>query len=171
MNHTHDENVGKPIEYFKFFSLVAGLILASFLIGIFDEEGQVITETWMRYFMGLFFITFAAFKIVNIDDFVNSFKLYDLGAKRFVGYGYIYPFIEFMLGVMYLCYALPEVAHGITIAVSFFSLLGVTQVLFLNKKVRCACLGNIIKLEVSVITFLENFGMGIMAMFMLLYFS
>ena len=56
----------------------------------------------MLDFMGLFYIIFSFFKILDIKGFSTSFKMYDPLAKKITIYGYIYPFIEILLGLMFL---------------------------------------------------------------------
>ena len=57
---------------------------------------------WMMDFMGIFFVTFGLFKLYDLKGFVESFKTYDILAKRFIAFGYAFPSIEIVLGVMYL---------------------------------------------------------------------
>ena len=56
----------------------------------------------MLDFMGLFFIVFSFFKMLDLKGFPVSFKMYDPLAKAIPIYGFLYPFIETVLGVMFL---------------------------------------------------------------------
>ncbi len=44
-------------------------------------------------FMGLFFIVFSFFKILDLEGFPNSFRMYDPLAKILPVYAWVYPFI------------------------------------------------------------------------------
>ena len=56
----------------------------------------------MLDFMGLFYIVFSFFKMLDLKGFPESFRMYDPLAKRLPIYGRIYPFIETGLGLMLL---------------------------------------------------------------------
>ena len=56
----------------------------------------------MLQFMGIVFLLLSILKLINIKGFANMFVQYDLIAKKSKIYAYIYPFIEFFLGLMYL---------------------------------------------------------------------
>ena len=56
----------------------------------------------MLDFMGLFYIVFSFFKMLDLKGFPKSFSMYDPLAKRLPIYGWIYPFIETGLGLMLL---------------------------------------------------------------------
>ena len=49
-------------------------------------------------FMGLFYIVFSFFKMLDLKNFPTSFSMYDPLSKKIPFYGWIYPFIETALG-------------------------------------------------------------------------
>ena len=50
-----------------------------------------------------YFLLFLVFlKFLTLKDFSLSFRMYDPLAKQAKIYGYIYPFIEILLGIMFL---------------------------------------------------------------------
>lgn len=56
----------------------------------------------MMYLMGVWFLSFGVLKLVDLPSFARSFAQYDLIAMRWHNYGYIYPFIEIVLGLIYI---------------------------------------------------------------------
>lgn len=154
------------VEYLKFAAVIAGIFLVSWhLQGKFGEVG---TESWMRYFMGTFFVVFAAFKLIGYRMFVEMFAGYDIIAKNFKPYGYLYPFIELGLGVLYLANLIPGTRDVITLAVMVVGSIGVFQEIYHRRSgIHCACLGNIIKLPLSTVSLVEDIGMAAMAAIML----
>jgi copper chaperone CopZ len=129
-------------------------------------------ENWdstnaMLDFMGLFFIIFSFFKILDINGFSISFRMYDPLAKKVPLYGIIYPFIEILLGVMFLTRIEVELAIILTIIVLGITTIGVTQTLLSKKSISCACLGTTLKLPMTEATFIENALMIIMAFILL----
>ena len=121
----------------------------------------------MLDFMGLFYIIFSFFKILDIKGFSTSFKMYDPLAKKITTYGYIYPFIEILLGLMFLARIEVNLALLITIIILGITSIGVTQTLLNKRKINCACLGTTLKLPMTEATFIENAIMIIMAIVLL----
>lgn len=117
----------------------------------------------MLDFMGLFYIIFSFFKILDIKGFSISFRMYDPLAKKVPLYGIIYPFIEILLGIMFLTRIEVEFAIILTIIVLGITTIGVTQALLNKKLISCACLGTTLKLPMTEATFIENALMIIMA--------
>jgi hypothetical protein len=94
--------------------------------------------------------------------------MYDLLAKRIPQYGYIYPFIELVLGIGYLLDGNNTLLNGITFVVMAFSTLGVVIAVSNRQKIRCACLGAVFNLPMSTVTIVEDVLMAAMALWMLL---
>jgi len=118
---------------------------------------------WMNQFMAGFFLVFSAFKLLDIYGFAEGYATYDLLARRWYGYGYIYPFLELSLGILYLKELLPITTQILTIVIMGFSSLGVINSLLKNQKIKCACLGTIINVPLSSITLIEDLTMVILA--------
>ena len=122
----------------------------------------------MLDFMGLFYIIFSFFKILDIKGFSKSFKMYDPLAKKITIYGYIYPFIEILLGLMFLTRIEVNIALLITIIILGITSVGVTKTLLNKRTINCACLGTTLKLPMTEATFIENAIMIIMAIILLI---
>ncbi|OUR90824.1 heavy metal transporter [Flavobacteriales bacterium 34_180_T64] len=123
---------------------------------------------FMLDFMGLFYIVFSFFKMLDLKGFPESFKMYDPFAKRIPLYGWIYPFIETALGLMFLIRFEVNIALIVTLVVLGITTVGVTKTLLDKKSIQCACLGTALKLPMTEATFIENTIMIIMAVLMLL---
>ena len=121
----------------------------------------------MLDFMGLFYIVFSFFKMLDLKGFPESFRMYDPLAKRLPIYGWIYPFIETGLGLMLLMRFEIKIALIITLIVLGVTTIGVTKALLDKKSIRCACLGTALKLPMTEATFIENIIMIAMAISML----
>lgn len=122
----------------------------------------------MLDFMGLFFIVFSFFKMLDLKGFPASFQMYDPLAKRIPAYGWLYPFIETALGMMFLMRFEIEIALIITLVILGITTFGVTKTLLDKKSIQCACLGTALKLPMTEATFIENAIMIVMAIWMLL---
>ena len=124
-------------------------------------------DEFMLDFMGLFFIVFSFFKMLDLNGFAQSFKMYDPLAKRLPIYGWIYPFIETALGIMFLMRFQVNIALIMTLVVLGITTVGVTKTLLDKKSIRCACLGTALKLPMTEATLIENTIMIAMAAVML----
>ena len=127
-------------------------------------------ENWdeaMLDFMGLFFIVFSFFKMLDIKGFSTSFAMYDPLAKMTSVYGWVYPFLETALGLMFLMRFEIDIALIATLILLGITAIGVTKTLLDKKSISCACLGTALKLPMTEATFIENAIMMIMAIFML----
>jgi hypothetical protein len=123
---------------------------------------------WMMNFMAGFFLVFSFFKLLNIKAFASSYAMYDLLAQRLPSYGFVYPFIELMLGLAYLLRWQPATTNTMTFVVMAFSSLGVIRAVLNKQKIRCACLGSVFNLPMSTITIIEDLTMAGMAAWMLI---
>ena len=123
---------------------------------------------WMRHFMSGFFLIFSFFKILNLRGFNESYKMYDIIAKKFPNWGYIYAFIELLLGIALLLNFRPVITHSICILIMSLSIIGVLKTVFEKKEIKCACLGDIFNLPMSTITIIEDGLMIAMSITMLL---
>ena len=121
----------------------------------------------MPFLMGLFFITFSFFKVIHLTKFVASFKRYDLFARHLPFYAWLYPFIEIILGVLFLSNTWLMEASMITIIVLTATNIGVAQRLRQGAVIECACLGVVFGLPLSNVTLLENTVMIIMGVMQL----
>ena len=122
---------------------------------------------FMLDFMGLFYIVFAFFKMLDLKGFPESFKMYDPLAKRLPIYGWMYPFMETALGLMFLMRFEVNIALIMTLVVLGITTIGVTKTLIDKKSIRCACLGTALKLPMTEATLIENSIMIAMAALML----
>lgn len=122
---------------------------------------------FMQFFMAGFFLAFSFFKMLDLSGFADSYSSYDVLAKRWRGYGFIYPFIELALGIAYLIDFNPFITNITTILVMGFSTIGVLQSVLNKRKIRCACLGAVFNLPMSTVTIIEDLLMVFMAIAML----
>ncbi|MEM7379797.1 MAG: heavy-metal-associated domain-containing protein [Bacteroidota bacterium] len=135
------------------------LFSASFLLNYKDWN----TAEAMLDFMGLFYIVFSFFKLLDLKGFPESFRMYDPLAKALPVYGWLYPFLELALGLMFLMRFQLSIALVATIVILGITTIGVTKTLLDKKSIRCACLGTALKLPMTEATFIENAIMLIMA--------
>lgn len=123
---------------------------------------------FMNHVMAGFFLGFSLFKFLDLKAFSESFSSYDPLAQRNSNYGFIYPFIEFTLGIMYLNHYALFTANMITIIILTITTGGVVKRLQSKSTFQCACLGTAFSLPLSYVTVFENIVMILMAFYGLL---
>ena len=159
------ENSKSKLQQLKpLFLIIFYIAVASFLLNYDDFR----SNEFMSDFMGLFFIVFSFFKLLDLKGFPGSFAMYDPLAKRFSFYGWVYPFIETALGIMFLMRIELKIALIITLIILSITTIGVTNTLLNKRKIKCACLGTALNLPMTEATFIENAIMLVMALLMLI---
>ena len=145
------EPTKSKLEQLKPLFLILGYITVATILLNYQRESW---DEAMLDFMGMFYIVFSFFKMLDLKGFPESFRMYDPLAKVLPIYGWLYPFLETALGLMFL------MRFEITT-------IGVTKTLLDKKSIQCACLGTALKLPMTEATFIENAIMIIMAVAML----
>ncbi|GAA3603029.1 cation transporter [Flavivirga amylovorans] len=151
-------------QLFPLFLIFGYITIASILINYRPWNGT----GFMLDFMGLFYIVFSFFKLLDLKGFPESFEMYDPLAKVMPVYSWVYPFIELALGIMFLMRIQIPIALIITLAILGITTIGVTKTLLNKKTISCACLGTALKLPMTKATFIENSIMIVMAIIMLI---
>ena len=136
------------------------LLLGTFLVGVVAlaevRAGHFAWERAMGNFMGAFFLAFSFFKLLDLRGFADTYRTYDVVARRVPAYGYVYPFIELLLGVAYVTRFAPPATNVVTLVIMAVSSIGVIQSLLDKRKIRCACLGTVFNLPMSTVTLVED---------------
>lgn len=154
-------------ETYKPILLIFGLITTVTLsIQINNHEFHFME--WMRHFMTGFFLVFSFFKLLNLSAFAESYAMYDVVAKKFKAWGYLYAFIELGLGFAYLLDFYPIITNSITFLVMSVSIVGVLSSVLNKRKIQCACLGAVFNLPMSTVTIIEDGLMIAMSLLMLI---
>lgn len=161
--HIHPEE--SPREYIKFAGVLIAILIVS--IGITTMRGWG-GNRFANDFMATFFITFAAFKFIDIELFAITYRTYDLIAQKFRPWAYMFPFIEAFLGLAYLISTDAWQINILTMLVTGTAGYGVYKALRQKSDFHCACLGRFIKLPLTKVSLVENLAMFVMAAIMLI---
>jgi copper chaperone CopZ len=123
----------------------------------------------MNIFMAGFFLTFSFFKMLDLKGFADSYRMYDIVAKKITAWGYVYAFIELGLGIAYATHFEPMLTNILTLIVMSISIVGVLQSVFNKRKIQCACLGAVFNLPMSTVTIIEDALMILMSGVMIIW--
>jgi hypothetical protein len=165
MDHSRHTEQTTAKDYFLFAAVLLGIFISSLiLVKIFTAFSLT---NFLRIFMGVFFLVFSIFKLLDLKGFVEAYIGYDVIAKRFKSYAYIYPFLELILALGYFLDL--SVTNYFTVLLMAVSSIGVFKELMRGSKIKCACLGAFIKLPLTTISLTEDVVMGLMALGMIIF--
>ncbi|MDY0905261.1 heavy-metal-associated domain-containing protein [Pedobacter sp. CFBP9032] len=156
------------VETYKPILLIFGYVIAISVITSW-QDNTIDFMVFMRIFMAGFFLTFSFFKMLNLKAFAESYAMYDIVAKKFNLWGYIYAFIELGLGLSFALNLSPVIVNWVTLVVMTVSILGVLESVINKKKIQCACLGAVFNLPMSTVTIVEDAIMIAMSAAMLVF--
>lgn len=166
----HNESAEQAKNWFSTYKpilLIFGYITTVAIISATHQN----TFHWMQamnIFMAGFFLTFSFFKMLDLNGFADSYRMYDIVAKKIKVWAYIYAFIELGLGIAYATNFQPLLTNFVTLIVMSVSIIGVLQSIFNKRKIQCACLGAVFNLPMSTVTIIEDLLMITMSGMMLI---
>lgn len=164
----HQEGKGLGGTTWKSYQPLAVILsLIVLCAAIVSLESQRPLYSFLLATMTGFFLVFAGFKLIDLKGFAQGYSTYDLLAQRWFGYGYIYPFIELGFGLLMLAGYHPDWLLWSEAGLMSFSGLGVALKLAKRERFTCACLGTFLKVPLTYVTLLENFGMAAIALLLL----
>lgn len=157
-------------DSYKPLLIIIGLIiLVSVTITLKDPQFNSFgVQKFISYFMIGFFLVFGTFKLIDLKGFAQGYSTYDLLAKRVFAYGYFYPFMELAFGLGMVLFSQSKLILFLEFIVMSFSGLGVAIKIAKKEKFRCVCLGTFLKFQLTKVTLIEDFGMAILALILLL---
>lgn len=108
-------------------------------------------------------------KLQDIEAFATMFLGYDLLARRWLPYAYIYPFAEALAGVLMLAHALDWLSIPVALFIGTIGAISVVYAVYVQKRdIKCACVGGNSRVPLGFVSFTENMIMVGMALWMLI---
>ena len=107
-------------------------------------------------------------KLQDVESFSTMFLNYDLLAKRWVRYGYLYPYGEALAGISMLSGALIWVSAPIALFIGTIGAVSVFKAVYLDKReLKCACVGGASNVPLGFVSLTENIMMIVMGTWMI----
>jgi copper chaperone CopZ len=158
IHHETAHMIDPEKSWFKTYQPV--ILLFAYITGITlvieANNGGFEPMRWMSHFMAGFFLTFCFFKLLNLKAFAESYAMYDIIAKRWMAWGYVYATFELALGIAFLTYFEPLITNIATFFLMSVSIVGVIQSVMSKRRIKCACLGAVFDLPMSTVTIIED---------------
>jgi hypothetical protein len=169
--HYEDKGLGQLTwrSYTPLFGIIGLILLTALTLAFRDfQQGRFSVASTISYFMIGVFVVFAGFKLLDLKGFAEGYSTYDLLAQRWLGYGYLYPFIELFFAMTMILNIAPRPMLWAELIVMSFSGIGVAIKVAKREQFQCACLGTFLKVPLTNITLIEDFGMAALAALILL---
>ncbi len=130
--------------------------------------GTLLTWQTLGWFVSLSMILLGLQKLKDIESFSTMFLNYDLLAKRWVRYGYIYPFIETGAGILMTAMVATWLSAPLALLIGTIGAVSVFKAVYIDKReLKCACVGGDSNVPLGFVSLTENLGMVAMSIVML----
>lgn len=127
-----------------------------------------ITAMVLPNFIAVAMCVLAMLKLQDVEKFSTMFLNYDLLARRWVPYGYIYPFAELGAGVLMLAGALTWLSAPVALFIGGVGAVSVFKAVYVDRRqLKCACVGGSTNVPLGFVSLTENLMMIAMAVWML----
>jgi glutaredoxin len=147
------------------FATAAALTLAA----SFATSGNPFTIRAGEWFIAFSMMILAMLKLQDLDKFATMFLGYDLLARRWVPYGYIYPFLEWGAGALMAARALDWLSIPVAAFIGSVGAVSVFYAVYVQRRdIKCACVGGSSRVPLGFVSLTENVAMVAMAGWMLL---
>ena len=146
-----------------------GMTLLMALAASFAVYGTPFTLRAGEWFIAFSMAILALLKLQNVESFATMFLNYDLLAKRWVPYSYIYPFAEGLAGILMIAGALTWLSVPIALVIGSIGAVSVFKAVYLDRReLKCACVGGSSNVPLGFVSLTENLMMIAMAVWMLI---
>jgi glutaredoxin len=96
-------------------------------------------------------------KLQDVESFSTMFLNYDLLARRWIRYAYLYPFGEGLAGLLMLAGTLPWLSAPIALFIGTVGAVSVFKAVYIDKRdIKCACVGGSSKVPLGFVSLTEN---------------
>jgi glutaredoxin len=150
-------------------------VLAIFAVGFLLAIAVGMLTNWsmgyvivLPHFISITMVLLALMKLRDVEGFSTMFLNYDVLAKRWVPYGYIYPYAELTAGLLMFAGVLSVVSIPLALFIGGIGALSVFKAVYIEKReLKCACVGGDTNVPLGFVSLTENIMMVGMAIWML----
>ncbi|MEH3122291.1 MAG: glutaredoxin [Sphingomonas phyllosphaerae] len=129
--------------------------------------GTPLTLRAAEWFISFSMCVLALLKLQDVETFSTMFLNYDLLAKRWVRYGYVYPFAEGLAGVLMTAHVANWLSVPVALFIGTVGAVSVFKAVYIDKReLKCACVGGATRVPLGFVSLTENVMMIAMAVWM-----
>ncbi len=161
---TKDEDATsyKPVIAIFAVALLMGLAMS------WAAYETVLTVRAFEWFIAVAMCLLAVQKLQDVESFSTMFLNYDLLARKWVRYGYVYPFGEALAGILMISGALVWVSSPVALFIGTVGAVSVVKAVYIDKReLKCACVGGSSNVPLGFVSLTENLMMIAMGIWML----
>jgi glutaredoxin len=147
---------------------VFGVAALMALAASWAMEDSLLTAHAAEWFIAFSMSILALLKLQDVESFSAMFLNYDLLARRYVPYSYVYPYAELAAGILMISGALMWVSVPVALFIGTIGAVSVFKAVYIDKReLKCACVGGSSKTPLGFVSLSENLIMVGMAIWML----
>jgi glutaredoxin len=121
----------------------------------------------LPHFISITMVLLALMKLRDVEGFSTMFLNYDVLAKRWVPYGYIYPYAELTAGLLMFAGVLSFISIPLALFIGGIGAWSVFKAVYIEKReLKCACVGGDTNVPLGFVSLTENLMMVGMAVWM-----
>jgi glutaredoxin len=171
----HDELrrfLGKPVAApgQTSYRPVAALFAMTGLMALaasYAVTGQAFTARAGEWFIAFSMVVLSLLKLQDVERFSTMFLNYDLLARRWVPYSYIYPYAEGLAGLLMVAGALTWLSVPLALFIGSIGAVSVFKAVYIDRReLKCACVGGSSNVPLGFVSLTENVMMVAMALWM-----
>jgi glutaredoxin len=156
-----DETSYRPV--LAIFGIAAAIALAM----SFAASGELLMLPTFQWFVAVAMTLLALQKLQDVESFSTMFLNYDLLARRWVRYGYLYPYGEALAGILMIAGALIWIAAPVALFIGTVGAVSVFKAVYIDRReLKCACVGGNSNVPLGFISLTENLMMMFMGIWM-----
>ena len=130
--------------------------------------GRPFTTQAGAWFIAFSMTVLSLLKLQNVDRFATMFLNYDLLAKRWVPYSYVYPFAEGLAGILMIAGVMTWLSAPLALFIGTIGAVSVFKAVYVDRReLKCACVGGSSNVPLGFVSLTENLMMIGMAIWML----
>ncbi len=123
----------------------------------------------IELFIAISMCILAIQKLQDLFSFSNQFITYDLLARRWINYSYVYPFAEAFAGIGMIAMIAPWIYAPVSLFIGTVGAISVFKAVYIDKReLKCACVGGGSNVPLGFISLTENLMMMAMGLWMLI---
>ena len=131
-------------------------------------SGTPFTIRAAEWFVAFSMVVLALLKLQDVESFSTMFLNYDLLARRWVPYSYVYPYAEAFAGVLMTAGALIWLSVPVALFIGVIGAASVFKAVYIDRReLKCACVGGSSNVPLGFVSLTENLMMVGMALWMI----
>jgi glutaredoxin len=145
------------------FAMTALMALAA----SYAVSGNPFTVRAGEWFIAFSMCVLAILKLRDVESFSAMFLGYDLLARRWVPYSYVYPFAEALAGILMIARVFKFISIPLALFIGTIGAVSVIKAVYIDKReLKCACVGGDTNVPLGFVSLTENLMMVAMALWM-----